>query len=147
MHDAQGISFLTRISKCRLTLWYGTALALILIIFSTILYVITARSLRDAVDQSLEDLELDNVSTRKPLPESPVIRLDRCAGAIVRSSRAFAGTGTFLSAAPGELKSIVFEGNVTGNARKPRDEVKAEFWQALEPATEAEHAPGAAPAK
>lgn len=93
------------------------------------------------------DLELDNVSTRKPLPESPVIRLDRCAGAIVRSSRAFAGTGTFLSAAPGELKSIVFEGNVTGNARKPRDEVKAEFWQALEPATEAEHAPGAAPAK
>jgi hypothetical protein len=41
--------------RVRLTLWYGTALALILIIFSTILYVITARSLRDAVDQSLEE--------------------------------------------------------------------------------------------
>ena len=41
--------------RVRLTLWYGTALALILIIFSTILYVVTARSLRDAVDQSLEE--------------------------------------------------------------------------------------------
>jgi heavy metal sensor kinase len=41
--------------RVRLTLWYGTALALILIIFSGILYVITARSLRDAVDQSLEE--------------------------------------------------------------------------------------------
>ena len=41
--------------RVRLTLWYGTALALILIIFSTILYVITARSLRAAVDQSLGD--------------------------------------------------------------------------------------------
>ncbi|MCX5725296.1 MAG: heavy metal sensor histidine kinase [Nitrospirae bacterium] len=41
--------------RVRLTLWYGTALALILIIFSTVLYVMTARSLRDAVDQSLEE--------------------------------------------------------------------------------------------
>ncbi len=39
--------------RVRLTLWYGTALALILIIFSAILYVVTARSLRDAVDESL----------------------------------------------------------------------------------------------
>ncbi len=41
--------------RLRLTLWYGTALALILIIFSTILYVVTARSLREAVDESLEE--------------------------------------------------------------------------------------------
>ena len=41
--------------RVRLTLWYGMALALILIIFSTVLYVVTARSLRDAVDQSLEE--------------------------------------------------------------------------------------------
>lgn len=41
--------------RVRLTFWYGTALALILIIFSTVLYVMTARSLRDAVDQSLEE--------------------------------------------------------------------------------------------
>jgi two-component system, OmpR family, sensor kinase len=41
--------------RVRLTLWYGTALALILIIFSIILYLITSRSLRDAVDESLEE--------------------------------------------------------------------------------------------
>ncbi len=41
--------------RLRLTLWYGSALALILIAFSTVLYVVTARSLRDALDQSLEE--------------------------------------------------------------------------------------------
>jgi two-component system, OmpR family, sensor kinase len=41
--------------RLRLTLWYGSALALILITFSTILYFVTARNLRDAVDQSLEE--------------------------------------------------------------------------------------------
>ena len=41
--------------RVRLTLWYGSALALVLIIFSVILYAITARNLRDTVDESLED--------------------------------------------------------------------------------------------
>ena len=41
--------------RLRLTLWYGSALALILIAFSTVLYFVTARSLRDAIDQSLEE--------------------------------------------------------------------------------------------
>jgi heavy metal sensor kinase len=41
--------------RLRLTLWYGSALALILIAFSTVLYLITARNLRDALDQSLEE--------------------------------------------------------------------------------------------
>jgi heavy metal sensor kinase len=41
--------------RVRLTLWYGSALALVLIIFSVVLYAITARNLRDAVDQSLEE--------------------------------------------------------------------------------------------
>lgn len=41
--------------RVRLTLWYGSALALVLIVFSVILYAITARNLRDAVDQSLEE--------------------------------------------------------------------------------------------
>ena len=40
----------------------------------------------------------------KPLADVPVVRLDRCPGAIVRDSRAFDGTGTFLSVGPGELK-------------------------------------------
>ena len=41
--------------RVRLTLWYGSALALVLIIFSVILYAITARNLRDTVDESLEE--------------------------------------------------------------------------------------------
>jgi len=41
--------------RLRLTLWYGTVLALLLIIFSTVLYLMTARNLRDSVDQSLEE--------------------------------------------------------------------------------------------
>lgn len=41
--------------RVRLTLWYGSALAAVLVIFSIALYVITARNLRDAVDQSLEE--------------------------------------------------------------------------------------------
>ncbi|WP_455242872.1 heavy metal sensor histidine kinase [Petrachloros mirabilis] len=41
--------------RLRLTLWYGSALALILVVFSAVLYIVTARSLRDAIDQSLEE--------------------------------------------------------------------------------------------
>ena len=41
--------------RVRLTLWYGTALALILLTFSVVLYTITARGLRDQVDESLEE--------------------------------------------------------------------------------------------
>jgi hypothetical protein len=67
-----------------------------------------------------------------------VIRLDHCPGAIVRGSKAFAGTGTFLSVAPGEMKSVVTEGNTLGNARKATEEATADFWQTREPATEGE---------
>ncbi|HJR76692.1 MAG TPA: ATP-binding protein [Nitrospiraceae bacterium] len=41
--------------RVRLTLWYGTALALILLTFSIILYTITERNLRDQVDESLDE--------------------------------------------------------------------------------------------
>ncbi len=41
--------------RVRLTLWYGSALAIVLVIFSIVLYAITARNLRNAVDQSLEE--------------------------------------------------------------------------------------------
>ncbi|MCP9440379.1 MAG: heavy metal sensor histidine kinase [Nitrospira sp.] len=41
--------------RLRLTLWYGSALALVLLVFSVVLYAIMARNLRDAVDQSLEE--------------------------------------------------------------------------------------------
>ena len=74
-----------------------------------------------------KELELDAVSARKPLPEMPVIRLDHCPDAILRGSRAFAGTGTFLSVAPGELKTIMLEGNTLGAARKAAEESAKEF--------------------
>lgn len=82
-----------------------------------------------------KELELDGVSTRKPLPGTPVIRLDRCPGALVRGSKAFAGTGTFLSVAPGELKNVVLVGNALGSARKATEEA-ARSSPAPEPATE-----------
>jgi polygalacturonase len=61
------------------------------------------------------------------------------AGAIVRSSRAFPGTGTFLSAGPGGLKSLILlEANTLRAARKAVEETKADLWQTQEPATEPE---------
>jgi polygalacturonase len=85
--------------------------------------------------QDSKELELDAVSTRKPLSETSVIRLDRCPGAIVRGSRAFAGTDTFLSVGPGELKSVVLDGNTLGSARKATEEA-AGSEPIHEPATE-----------
>jgi polygalacturonase len=76
-----------------------------------------------------KDLEMDEVSTRKPIEGTPVIRLDRCPDAIVRASRAFAGTGTFLAAGPGELKNIVLEGNALGKAQKATEETAVDFWK------------------
>jgi polygalacturonase len=87
-----------------------------------------------------KELELDAVSSRKPLSDAPVIRLDGCPGAIVRGSRAFAGTGTFLSVAPGEMKSVVLEGNALGGARKAAEEAKPGAWHTPEPPTEREPA-------
>jgi hypothetical protein len=73
-----------------------------------------------------KELELDGISTRKPLAGLPVLRLDRCPDAIVRASRAFPGTGTFLSVAPGELKNITLEANVLGDAQKATEEAAAD---------------------
>ena len=72
--------------------------------------------------QDSKELELDAVTTRRPWPGTPVIRLDRCSGAIVRNCRAFAGTDTFLSVPPGQLPNLVLEGNMLGGARKATDE-------------------------
>jgi polygalacturonase len=74
------------------------------------------------------ELELDAVTARKPLTDAPVVRLDHCPGAIVRDSRAFNGTGTFLSTAPGELKNTLLEGNLLGSAKTPTEEKSTEFW-------------------
>jgi hypothetical protein len=81
-----------------------------------------------------KDLELSDVTSRKPLPNMPVIRLDHCAGVIVRDSRAFSGTSTFLSVAPGELKTTVLVGNTLGSARKATEESATDYWSLLMPA-------------
>jgi polygalacturonase len=83
-----------------------------------------------------KDLELDGATTRKPVAGSPVIRLDHCPGAIVRNSRAFNGTGTFLSVGPGELKNTVMEGNALGQAKKAIEESAKDYTLTPESPTE-----------
>jgi polygalacturonase len=75
--------------------------------------------------QDSKELELDGVSTRHPLTGTPVVRLDRCPGAIVRNSRTFPGTDKFLSVGRRELKSVKLEGNVLTTAKKATEEVAA----------------------
>ncbi|MGH9604197.1 MAG: glycoside hydrolase family 28 protein [Terracidiphilus sp.] len=70
------------------------------------------------------NLELDDVSSMKPAPGMPVIRLDDAPGTIVRDSRAFPGTGVFLSVEPGLLKQIFLVGNVLNDAATPTQETR-----------------------
>jgi polygalacturonase len=72
--------------------------------------------------ETASNLELDGLTTRKPVAGSPVLRLTQAPGAILRNSRAFPGTGTFLSVGPGELKSLHLEGNFLDNAKAPTEE-------------------------
>ncbi|HKW27998.1 MAG TPA: glycoside hydrolase family 28 protein [Verrucomicrobiae bacterium] len=74
-----------------------------------------------------KELELDGVSSRKPPANAPVIRLEHCPHTIIQDSRAFPGTGTFLSVAPGELKSVLREGNSCDDAQKPTEEAGGNF--------------------
>jgi polygalacturonase len=68
------------------------------------------------------NLDLDHVSTPRPVADMPVIRLDGTPGAIIRNSKALPGTGVFLSTAPGESKSLQLEGNLLGNAKTSQEE-------------------------
>jgi len=68
------------------------------------------------------NLELDDVTTRMPVKGSPVIQLENSPGSILRDSRAFPGTGTFLSTAPDELKNVHLAGNILDNAMVPAEE-------------------------
>ena len=65
------------------------------------------------------NLDLDDVSTRTPIQGTPVVRLEQTPGAVVRNSRAYPGTGVFLSTPEGELNSIVFQSNIMANAATP----------------------------
>jgi len=59
--------------------------------------------------ENASNLELDSLTTRKPIAGSPVLRLTQTPGAVLRNSRAFPGTATFLSADPEDLKSLHLE--------------------------------------
>lgn len=80
------------------------------------------------------DLELDGVSSRQPHADAPVIRLDRCGGAIVHNTAAFPGTGTLLAVGPGEMKDIVYD--VISKAAARAVEEAATTPITREPATE-----------
>jgi polygalacturonase len=74
-----------------------------------------------AIDASA-NAELDGIGTRTPIACGPVLRLTHSPGAVLRNSRAFPGTDTFLSVGPGELKTIHLESNVLDNAKTPTEE-------------------------
>jgi polygalacturonase len=78
------------------------------------------------------DLQLDHVETARPLPGMPVIRLDRVARALVRGSRAWPGTETFLSAAPGLLKSVALDSNQLSAAKSQTQESAVDFWKDID---------------
>jgi len=65
---------------------------------------------------------LDDVSSRKPSAESPVVRLTKAPGAILRNSRAFGGTNVFLSVGSGELNSVHLANNVLDGAKTATEE-------------------------
>ena len=62
------------------------------------------------------NLLFDDVSTRTPIQGTPVIRLESTPGAVIRNSRAFPGTGVFLSMPDGELSGIALQANLVENA-------------------------------
>jgi polygalacturonase len=74
------------------------------------------------------NLELDDVSTRKPIQGTPVIRLEQTPGAVVRNSRAYPNTGVFLSTPEGELNGIVLQANLLANAAIPSATGPSSNW-------------------
>jgi polygalacturonase len=76
------------------------------------------------------DLLLDDVTSTRPLANTPVVRLTHSPGAILRDSRAFPGTGVFLSMGAGELKGVTFSGNLLGGAAKASEERQADMGSA-----------------
>jgi hypothetical protein len=102
----------------------------------------TGMELRDAKIDAAEgpaflirdsaDLQLDHVESARPLAATPVIRLDRVARGLVRASRAWPGTDTFLSAATDLLKSLALESNQVSAARSPTQESSIDYWKDID---------------
>lgn len=78
------------------------------------------------------DLELDRVETDQASATAPVIRLDRVTGALIQASRAWPGTGTFLSLAPGLLKSVRLDANDLTAAKNQTEESSTDYWQGID---------------
>jgi len=78
------------------------------------------------------DLELDRVETDQVSANAPVIRLDRVTGALIQASRAWPGTGTFLSLAPGLLKSVKLDANDLTAAKTQTEESSTDYWQGID---------------
>jgi polygalacturonase len=77
--------------------------------------------------QQATNLELDDVSTSKPLAAAPVILPANSPDAIIRNCRAFPGTDVFLSATPNEIKSIHMIGNFLENAAHAEQQTVAAY--------------------
>jgi polygalacturonase len=78
--------------------------------------------IRDSTGLFLEGVE------RRVAGSEPVIRLDRCAGAIIRASRAWPGTDTFLSEKAGSADAVL-DGNFLTKAREARGVSDEDFWK------------------
>jgi polygalacturonase len=78
------------------------------------------------------DVELDRVERDQGLTGMPVVRLDRVTRALIQGSRAWPGTGTFLSAAPGLLKSVVLDANDLAAAKAQTEESSMDYWQGID---------------
>lgn len=75
------------------------------------------------------DLELDRVETAEPNASMPVIRLDRVARASIQASRAWPGTGTFLSTDLSTAQGML---NLPGTAKSAAEESSTDFWKAID---------------
>lgn len=76
--------------------------------------------------------ELDRVETDHVTSTAPVIRLDRVTRALVQDSRAFPGTTTFLSTAPGLLKSVTLDADDLAGAKTASEESASDYWQGID---------------
>jgi polygalacturonase len=72
--------------------------------------------------ESARNLEMEGLMSSRPPAAAPVIRLRKSPGAVLRNSRAYPGTGVFLSTGAGELQSIRREGNLLDGAKTPTEE-------------------------
>ena len=66
--------------------------------------------------------ELDDILTRSPRTDAPVIQLERCTGAVLRDSHAAPGTKVFVSAGKSEMGSIELIHDDLENAETPFQE-------------------------